>query len=255
MTFLEIFPRGEASHQQSVVRLDLTVGIASILAAWSGRRKPRQSTLEDFMRTASIALASGIIAMAASASAANPVAQTEALVQAFKAVKPAPKDGSELSATDKKANTAAFANLDSFFNWDRLTADPIAPHKAKLNAEQLAEFKDSFKKLIRLVAYPNSGSFLGRATYKLKAEKKGKTDDAIMEAYLAEEDFETTVTFHWLASGSSLQIVDVSFDGASLIHDYSNQFGRIITKSGADGLMKKLRTRLEKEEKASIAEL
>ena len=65
---------------------------------------------------------------------------------------------------------------------------------------------------------------------------------------LVKEDFEITVTFHWMDSGSDWRIVDVSFDGASLVKDYQNQFGRIIDKEGAKGLLKRMVDRLQEEE-------
>ena len=69
-----------------------------------------------------------------------------------------------------------------------------------------------------------------------------------MEGELVKEDFEITVTFHWMDSGSDWRIVDVSFDGASLVKDYRNQFGRIIDKEGAKGLLKRMVDRLQEEE-------
>jgi ABC-type transporter MlaC component len=202
-----------------------------------------------------------LIALAWTASAqagSDPVKRTEELVKAFKAVKPLPEDGTPLSAAEKKANAAAFKKLDSFFDYDHLTTAPVAPHKAKFSGGQLKTFTDEFRQLIRLVAYPNSGDFLGRAKYTLKVGKKreGKKQvDVDMHATLEEEDLQTTVTFHWKESASGMRIIDVSFDGASLIKDYTNQFSRIISKDGITGLLSKVHKRLEKEQKESVAAL
>lgn len=197
----------------------------------------------------------GFVVTASAASAAtDPIARTEDLVRAFKGIKPAPEDGSTLDAATKKSNAATFTKLDGFFNFERITRDPLAAHASKFTKAQLDTFSDAFRQLIRLVAYSGSSNFFEKATYKLKVGKrKGKSVDVEMKAYLKDQDINTTVTFHWEEdAGGELSIVDVSFDGASLIKDYSNQFGRIINKDGVEGLLSKVNKRLDKELQQSI---
>lgn len=201
-------------------------------------------------------LVAALVVLPATAHAtANPVERTEGLVRAFKAVKPLPDDGSGLPAADRTQNSSAFAALDGFFDWDALTSAAIGAHDAKFKSAQLTEFKTILKDLIRLVAYPGSSSFFESATYELKLGKASATvgqADVEMFAELPEEDLETTITFHWRQVGGDLQIIDVSFDGASLTKDYRAQFGRIIAKDGVDGLMSKLRARYDRERKSGI---
>lgn len=187
----------------------------------------------------------------------NPVDRTKALVEAFKAVKAAPSNGAKLSEADKKHNAEAFEKLDSFFAFDKITTDPITVHQAKFTKTNHVRFTKHFRELIRLVAYPNSGEFLKEATltYKKANRVSNNIINVDMDAVVEKEDFSTTVTFHWQKRDGTLKIVDVSFDGASLVKDYQNQFGRIINKDGVAGLIKKLETRLDKERKTSVAAL
>lgn len=69
-------------------------------------------------------------------------------------------------------------------------------------------------------------------------------------ARIPKKDMETTVTFRWVQTGGAWRIVDVDFDGSSLVKDYQNQFGRIIGKEGAAGLQKRIDDRLADERKA-----
>ena len=187
------------------------------------------------------------------AAAGNAVTDTEALAKAFKAVKALPDDGSPLSAADKKANAGTFAALDGYFAWEQLTQASIEPHKAGFSKTQMAEFNTALRETIRLVAYPGSGTFFQKAKYKLKkAKSKGGLQNVDMFAELVEEDLETTVTFHWRNVDGKLRVVDVSFDGASLVADYRNQFGRIIKKHGVDGLLERLRKKLAEERAAGV---
>ena len=180
----------------------------------------------------------------------GPLNRTRGLISAFKSVRTAPEGGS-LSPAEKEANSRAYKQIDKFFGWDRLLGDLVAPHRDKFSEEQLERCKKVFKQLIRVIAYPDSGEFFRKAKYSLKkptiAEKRAGVD---MFGELVEEDLEITVTFHWLDFGSTWRIVDVSFDGASLVKDYQNQFGRIIDKEGVQGLLKRMEDRLREEQQS-----
>jgi ABC-type transporter MlaC component len=184
------------------------------------------------------------------------VARTQAFVTALKKVKPLPEDGSKLSARDKKANTAAFAALDDYLDFDTLVDASIGAHKAKFSTVQLEKFSTDFAELIRLVAFSSAGSFFDKAKYKLAVkEKKAGITYVAMDAYMAEEDLDMVVTFHWKDGGSTLRLADVSIDGDSLAKDYSAQFGRIINKGGVEDLLKKAAKRLKKEREEAIINL
>ena len=175
--------------------------------------------------------------------ATDPRTRTEALLAAFQRVK-APPEGERPSDADSKANAAVFAELDGFIDRPTLTGEPIAPHRARLTDAQLQRFGDLFWQVLRMVAYPDSGAFLRKAKWSLRP---ARGMDVALHARLEEEDFETDVVFHWKAFPDGLRLVDVSFDGASLVKDYQNQFGRILAKDGALGLLVKLEARRDDE--------
>jgi ABC-type transporter MlaC component len=203
-----------------------------------------------------IAAAFFVLLFAGNAAAADPVARTEAFVTALKRVKPLPEDGSKLSPRDKKANTAAFAALDDYLDFDTLVDASVGAHKTKFSAAQLKKFSTDFAELIRLVAFASAGSFFDKAKYKLAVkEKKAGIAYVAMDAYMAEEDLDMVVTFHWKEAGSRLRLADVSIDGDSLAKDYSAQFGRIINKGGVEDLLKKAAKRLKKEREEAIINL
>lgn len=160
--------------------------------------------------------------------------QTEALIVAFKAVKRA-EEGQKLSPADLKANEAAFKALDGFLDQAALVHGPLEPHVKAFKPKALEAFKARFWETLRLVAYPNSGAFFESAQYTLSdAKPDGARIQVAMHATLEAQDLETDVIFYWGAAG---RLVDISFDGASLVVDYRNQFGRIIKKKGVEGLI------------------
>jgi phospholipid transport system substrate-binding protein len=199
------------------------------------------------LRIASVLVVLGIASSAVAKESA--VDRTKGLISALKKVKAAPEGGT-LSAADQKANEAVYKELDGFFNFDRLAGDPLTQHKAKFKGDQLKQTVATFTELIRLISYPRAGTFFRDATYTLKA---GKTEGNIalvdMPATIEKEDFKVLSTYTWQDDGQGYKLVDLAFDGASLIKDYQNQFGRIIEKEGVEGLLKKLTARLDKERK------
>lgn len=167
----------------------------------------------------------------------TPMQRTEGLIIAFKAVKTAP-EGKALAAADVKANAEAFKVLDGYLLEESITSAPLKPHLKAFSAAQLTQFKTLFWKTLRLIAYPDSGVFFKTAKYALKVGPKVDGAATVtMHAELEEEDIELDVIFFWTADSNTLRLSDISFDGARLSVDYQNQFGRIIKKSGAKGLI------------------
>jgi ABC-type transporter MlaC component len=182
--------------------------------------------------------------------AATPDERTVALVDAFKSVRTAP-EGKELSAEDKRANGLAFTVLDGFFNYDTLTQASIKPHVSKFSKPQLARFYTAFEELIRLISYPKSGAFLKDAQVRFgkSVVKSDQKTEVSMSARLPKEDVETRATFTWEKNKGQWYVTDVGFDGASMVKDYQNQFGRILAKEGAEGLLKRLDNKLMERRK------
>jgi len=173
---------------------------------------------------------------------------TEKLIDALKTVKVATDDKTELSAADLQSNNTNFKELDQYFDFERIVTDTIKPHETKLSASQLGQFKTNFRDLIRLVLYPNAGTYIKKAVYHFKKHVEGKdTADIEIEGEIKEEDVNASIVFHWYGSNKSWRIYDITFDGSSLVKDYQNQFGRIIEKETANGLVKKITDRLNKE--------
>ncbi len=147
----------------------------------------------------------------------------------------------------KKSQTKAMSKVKAYFDYDHLVSAPIEPHKAKLNAEQLAKYTQMFRELLEnapLIASLGNGKKL---EYTIGAPIT--VDHAVtvsLQAYDAETDMETSVAFIWAKRDATWRVVDVSLDGASMLKGYQNQFGRIIKKEGADGLLSRLEERLKK---------
>jgi ABC-type transporter MlaC component len=181
------------------------------------------------------------------ACAENPLDRTNALVDAFKAVD-APEKGQKPTAAQVAANQPRFLALDGFFDYGSIVDGAIAGREKAFSADQLKRYRASFRDVVRAVGYPGGGRFFKRATYTVSggADKLGMGESTV-NASIADEDFTVAVTFRWKTVGDHLRVVDVAFDGDSLVLDYKNQFGRILDKEGAAGLVQRLEKRLAEE--------
>lgn len=194
------------------------------------------------LRGSILSLAAVVLhASPARAAKAPAIERTESLVAALLKVK---ADDGKLTAAQKEANAKVFGQLDGYFDFDRLTTESIATVVAKFKPEEATEFKKKLRDVIRLIAYPDSGSFFKKTKYTLgSAKEQGETAVVPMDAKVPADDLETQIDFHWRKTPEGLRIVDVSFDGDSMIKDYQNQFARIIDKEGVKGLLDKLEKR------------
>jgi phospholipid transport system substrate-binding protein len=193
------------------------------------------SSLERIMRTWVLAVLTLLLPGLAFAAKDPAQVRAEAFIAGLKRVKPLK------SPADRAANEKVFTELDGFIDFDSLTVEAIKPRADKFNADQKAEYMKKFRELVRLIAYPDSGDFFKEAQVTFKpVEAKGAVTNVPFNARMAKEDLETDVTLHWVGKGEAAKLIDVSFDGESLVKDYQNQFTRIIDKDGVPGLIKKL---------------
>lgn len=176
--------------------------------------------------------------------------RTQAFIDALMTVKSV--ETGTLPKADVDANQKIFATLDGFFDWDYLMTEPVKPRADKFSAAEKTEFTTKFKEVLRLVAYPDSGSFFKKAKYKVNPGKEDGADKVIVAVEAKKGDIETAINIHYKLMGGALKIYDVSFDGDSLVKDYQNQMVRIIDKGGAKDLIAKIDKRkadLEKPKK------
>ncbi|MDR0966837.1 MAG: ABC transporter substrate-binding protein [Myxococcales bacterium] len=164
-------------------------------------------------------------------------ARTEKLIDAFKRVKEVKKSESS-SASDQAANAKSFAELDGFFARDHFVSVAIEPRRAKFSDAQLTGFRSLFWSVVQLVAYPGSGAFFREAKVEIaQPTQKGEVWTIDLKTYVPSEDLETVVGLQWKEDAGQLRIIDVLFDGDSLVRDYQNQFARIVDKDGAQALI------------------
>ncbi len=145
-------------------------------------------------------------------------------------------------------NEKSYQKIDAFINYEHITSATIKPHQKYFNPQQAKKFKKLLRALIRKVSYPDSGAFYkgSKYTYR-KPEIRGSQVITVMDVLLVEEDLDLELGYTWEKANTKRKewkLIDLSFDGDSLVKDYQNQFGRILTKGDANELINKLESKL-----------
>jgi ABC-type transporter MlaC component len=150
----------------------------------------------------------------------------------------------------KEGDENSYKKIDNYINYDIITTNTIAPHKGKFNKKQESKLKNDLTQLIRTVAYPQSGTFYKESKYTIVEPKKtGNKTLIIQNTYLPKEDMDMEIGYQWENIKGKWMITDITFDEDSMVKDYQNQFGRIISKNGVDGLLSKVEEKLKEMEK------
>lgn len=137
--------------------------------------------------------------------------------------------------------------LGALFDYDAMARRSLGKHWDGLSEAQQAEFTGVLRKLVQRNIEKNvkatlayDVAFVGEqeadpdTTVKTKASSKSKREEPV------------TIDYVMHRVGDAWRAHDVITEGSSMVGGYRSQFGRIIAKEGFDGLLKKMRARLEK---------
>jgi len=168
----------------------------------------------------------------------SPKALTEQVVATFRAL------NDPAVPSEQRQSAANLQALDSFFDFDALSAASLQSHVRNLKPRQRSELQKTFRSLLTVLTH-RSGEQLVKGDVAIGAPKVVDKNCVVEFAVSRpEDDMTSNVALTWQRRPNGWQVVDVAFDGASVTKDYENQFGRILKKDGAEALVAKLKERL-----------
>jgi phospholipid transport system substrate-binding protein len=180
---------------------------------------------------------------AGQAQAADAKAWLKTQVTAVRALLKTPvKAGTpEAAATDAKL----MALIDPVMDFDGLSQRALRKHWPSLTPAQKTEFTNTFRQLV-------FRSYLDRVrsaneNYSIvyeDVEKVGKATE--VSAIAKTKSAEIELVFALVPNGADWKTHDVRIDEVSLVENYREQFNRIIAKEQFVGLIKKMKTKLDK---------
>ncbi len=124
-------------------------------------------------------------------------------------------------------------------HWEKMTpqqrADVVATLKAIIEKNYLSQLRGNLEyRIDYLGEEPKDGNV--KVKTAIRAEKHGRPTKILVDYTLRPE-------------GASWRVFDVITEEVSILNNYRSQFNRIIAKEGVDGLIAKMKARLEKGEK------
>ncbi|MBI5533427.1 MAG: ABC transporter substrate-binding protein [Deltaproteobacteria bacterium] len=143
--------------------------------------------------------------------------------------------------------TRVAALLDAMFDYDKLAHDSLGRNAEGKTDEQIKEFTDLLKQLVRRAYQKNiektldyeiqwvgetGGDDHATLSTTAKSTKPGDSQETISIKYkLHKRDG------HWMVG-------DVITEESSLVNTYRNQFNKTLNKDGWDGLIRKLKNKI-----------
>jgi phospholipid transport system substrate-binding protein len=145
--------------------------------------------------------------------------------------------------------------LVNILDFDELCRRSLESNWDTLTPAQRTEFSSILRQLVERNYRASQERILD---YELAYTREETTSSGVvvhMEAHSRasrrEPAVEIAYTMHLV--GTAWRVVDVTTDGVSLVHNYQQQFHRIITRDGFDGLLTRMRDRLAHEGGATTA--
>ena len=201
--------------------------------------------MNRFLMTLSALIATTVV-MVSSAHAGPPTDYLKAQVDGVRAVLKTPvKAGTpEGAAVDVKL----MGIVDPVMDFDGLSQRALRKHWPTLSAAQKSTFTETFRQLV-------FRSYLDRVrsadeAYSIVYEDEEKVGTATEVTAIAKtKKAEIELVFVMAANpakAGAMVAQDVRIDEVSLVENYREQFTRIIAKEKFDGLIKKMKTKLDK---------
>jgi len=139
--------------------------------------------------------------------------------------------------------------LDTFVDYEALAKDSLRDHWGSKTPAQRQEFVKLLKKLIQRNYEKNIKRTLSFSiNYQPAQQAAGNTLVRTVARPTQKKRAEPVQIDYTLTKNASSEwrVIDIKTDDVSLVDNYRNQFNKIIKKSGWDGLIQRMRERLEK---------
>ncbi len=138
--------------------------------------------------------------------------------------------------------------LDGMIAYDELAKRSLATHWDDLSDAQHKEFADILKRLVQRSYEKNLKNILEYRVEYLGEEPGSEGVMVHTRASSPEKPQEEPLTLDYqlVQNGAAWKVVDIVTEGSSLVHNYKNQFHRIIQKDGYDTLVKRMKDKLAK---------
>jgi len=149
-----------------------------------------------------------------------------------------------LRATDRAAERRQQLRTvaDQIFDWKETGKRALGRHWQPLKPAQQEEFATLFADLVERSYIGKIEAYSGeRILYVGEAIESSQA--TVRTRLVTKSQTEVPIDYRLQKEGDRWRVYDVSIEGVSLVANYRSQFNRIITQSGFDSLLQKMKTK------------
>ena len=137
--------------------------------------------------------------------------------------------------------------VDERFDWHEMARRTLARHWLQRTPQEKEEFISLFAQLLDRTYWHRVEDYSGEKV--LYVGEEIDADYAAVEVkVLTSKNTEIPVLYKMKKKGREWMAYDVVIEGVSMVNNYRSQFADIITKSSYQGLVKKLKEKIEEKE-------
>jgi len=159
------------------------------------------------------------------------------------------KEGDNLSADEKKANTARSEKALKFLNIAAISKKTLGKYWSKISEADQSRFTKILGGLFIHVAFPNSGKFFADLDLVFQESEIEKGRAFVPMTVVHKNEGEIEIDFFLKQNSDDWKVVDVHMDGVSMRNNLRSQFYKIIAKDNFGELIRRIEKKL-KEAKA-----
>jgi phospholipid transport system substrate-binding protein len=154
------------------------------------------------------------------------------------------KDADEKESKVKKRNRMIREVVDEQFDWEEFSRRTLARHWRDRTEQEKKEFIHLFGKLLERTYLDKVEGYSGEKVIYLDEKVDG--DYAIVNVkIITEKEMEIPVKYRLKKKGNKWFVYDVVIEGVSLVNNYRTQFNSIIVRYKYEGLINRLRAKVE----------
>ncbi len=134
------------------------------------------------------------------------------------------------------------------FGFEEMAQRALGPHWQKRSPAEKKEFAALFGELLERSYVSKIETYSGEQTVSYTKETIDKEGyAAVFTEIVNKRDLNVSVEYRLLRRDGNWQVYDVVIEGVSLVNNYRTQFNNIVSQESYEGLVKKLKLKLEQE--------
>ena len=131
------------------------------------------------------------------------------------------------------------------FDYEEMGKRTLGLHWKNMSNEQREEFVELFRRYLSHTYAGNIDGYAGEQVEYLKERRKG--DFAEVQTKVTSPKVQIPLDYRLLKKSQQWRVYDVIIDGISLVKNFRGQFNRIIQSSSHQGLLNKLREKIQRK--------